>query len=358
MDRIAAQLGLDPVAVRDRNALRAGDTTATGQRLGRDTSARQVLREAVRRSDYRKKRAAWAGTGRGIGLALFFHGAGFTGGGEVKLASRASLALTETGVRILVASTEIGQGTRTMHAQIVADALGLPYRAVEVAPVDTALVPDSGPTVASRTCMIVGKILQGCAVEMKRRLRGLTPRQYLRRHGPLVITRSYEKPAEIQWDEEHYRGDAYGAFAWACNVVELEVDPVTREVRPLRLTAVAEIGKAIHPVLAAGQIEGGSAQGLGFALNEQVIMKDGRMANGQLTNYLIPTTLDTPPIEVTILERPYKHGPFGAKGVGELPIDGPAAAVVNALRHAGFPVEEIPVTPEKLMAGPGSGITG
>jgi len=349
MERIAEQLKIDPVRLRERNALRAGDTTATGQRLGRDTSARQVLREAVRRSGYQRKRKAWAGTGRGIGLSLFFHGAGFTGGGEVKLASQASLELTETGVRILVASTEIGQGTRTMHAQIVAETLGLPYGCVEVAPVDTALVPDSGPTVASRTCMIVGKILQRCALEVKKRLGRLTPRQYLRRHGPLVVTRAYQKPAEIQWDEDHYRGDAYGAFAWACNVVELEVDPLTCEVRPLRLLAVAEIGKAIHPILAAGQIEGGSAQGLGFALGEEVVMKDGRMANAQLTNYLIPTTLDTPALEVVILERPYRHGPFGAKGVGELPIDGPAAAVVNALRHAGFDVRDLPVTPERLM---------
>lgn len=349
MERIAERLGLDPVRLRERNALRAGDTTATGQRLGRDTSARQVLREAVRRTDFRRKRAAWQGTGRGIGLSLFFHGAGFTGGGEVKLASSASLELTETGVRILVGSTEIGQGTRTMHAQIVADTLGLPYDRVEVAPVDTAIVPDSGPTVASRTCMIVGKILQRCAEEVKRRLGRLTPRQYLRRHGPLVVTRRYEKPAEIQWDDETYRGDAYGAFAWSCNVVELEIDPVTFEVRPLRLTAVAEIGKAIHPILAAGQIEGGSAQGLGYALGEEVVMKDGRMANAQLTNYLIPTTLDTPALDVVILERPYRHGPFGAKGVGELPIDGPAAAVVNALRHARFDVRELPVTPEKLM---------
>lgn len=111
-----------------------------------------------------------------------------------------------------------------------------------------------------------------------------------------------------------------------------------------------EIGKAIHPVLAAGQIEGGSAQGLAFALNEEVVMKDGRMANAQLTNYVIPTTLDTPPIDVTILERPYRHGPSGAKGVGEMPIDGPAAAVVNALRMAGFDVRSLPATPERLMA--------
>jgi CO/xanthine dehydrogenase Mo-binding subunit len=350
MDRIATALKLDPVRLRDLNALRPGDTTATGQRLGADCSAREVLREAVRRTGFSKRRKALAGTSRGIGLSLFFHGAGFTGAGETKLASKASLALTERGARILVANTEIGQGTRTMLAQIVADTLGLPYEDIEVNDADTSEVPDSGPTVASRTCMIVGRLLERCALEMRERLGGLTPRSYLRRHGPLVVTKQYEKPPEMHWDETTYRGDAYGSFGWACDVVEVEVDRDTWAVRPIKLTTVHEVGKAIHPTLVAGQIEGGTAQGLGWALLEDVIMHDGRMANHTMTNYIVPTTLDTPDIEIVVLERPYKHGPFGAKGVGEMPIDGPAPAVVNALRHAGFDMREIPATPEKLMS--------
>jgi CO/xanthine dehydrogenase Mo-binding subunit len=352
MERIAEALGMDPVRVREINALRPGDTTATGQRLGRDCSALRVLREAVKRTDFRRRRRALRGTNRGLGLSLFFHGSGFTGGGELKLASKASLALTERGARILVSSTEIGQGTRTMHAQIVADTLGLSYDRIEVNAADTDEVPDSGPTVASRTCMIVGRILQRCAEEMRARLGGLTPRQYLRQHGPLVVTKSYEKPAEISWSDDSYRGDAYGTYGWGCDVVEIEVDRDTWQVRPIAFTTVHEIGKAIHPRLAAGQIEGGSAQGLGYALLEEVVMRDGRMANSQLTNYIIPTTLDAPPIRVVMLENPYRHGPFGAKGVGEMPIDGPAPAVVNALRHAGFDVREIPATPERIMAAP------
>jgi CO/xanthine dehydrogenase Mo-binding subunit len=350
MDRIAAALDLDPVRLRDLNALRPGDTTATGQRLGADCSAREVLREAVRRTGFTKRRKALAGTNRGIGLSLFFHGSGFTGAGETKLASKASLALTQRGARILVANTEIGQGTRTMLAQIVADTLGVPYDDVEVNAADTGEVPDSGPTVASRTCMIVGRLLERCAIEMRERLGGLSPRTYFRRHGHLVVTKQYEKPPEMNWDETTYRGDAYGSFGWACDVVEVEVDRDTWAVRPVKLTTVHEIGKAIHPMLVAGQIEGGTAQGLGWALLEDVVMRDGSMANHTMTNYIVPTTLDTPDMEVVVLERPYKHGPFGAKGVGEMPIDGPAPAVVNALRHAGFDVREIPATPEKLMA--------
>jgi CO/xanthine dehydrogenase Mo-binding subunit len=355
MDRIAERLGIDPVRLRAINALKPGDTTATGQRLGADCSALTVLREAVKRTRFTARRRALASANRtqqprrGIGLSLFFHGSGFTGSGEVKLASKASLALTPGGVRVLVASTEIGQGTRTMHAQIVADALGIPFEAVEVNAADTAEVPDSGPTVASRTCMVVGRLLQRCAEEMKRELGSLSPRQYLRKHGALVITKQYEPPAGISWDDDAYRGDAYGSYGWGCDVVEIEVDPDTWQVTPVRFTTVHEIGRAIHPRLTAGQIEGGSAQGIGYALLEEVVMRDGRMANHQLTNYLIPTTLDTPPIDVVVLENPYPHGPFGAKGVGEMPIDGPAPAVINALRHAGFELSEIPATPERIM---------
>jgi CO/xanthine dehydrogenase Mo-binding subunit len=355
MERIAEALGLDPVTLRERNALRPGDTTATGQRLGDDCSALAVLRTAARRSGFRRKRRACAGTDRGIGLALYYHGSGFTGSGELKLASRATVELTAAGVRVLTSSTEIGQGTRTMHAQIVADAVGVPYEEVEVAQTDTSLVPDSGPTVASRTCMIVGRILERAARRLRDKIGELTPAEYVRRHGPLAVTERYEQPEWIRWDEIDYRGDAYATYAWGCDVAEVALDRDTFTARPLRVTAVVDVGKAIHPALATGQIEGGTAQGLGWGLLERVIMKEGVMANAQLTNYVIPTTLDTPRLDVTLLENPYPGGPFGAKGLGELPIDGPAPALVNALRHLGLDVRSIPADPEAIMeAGCGS----
>ena len=349
MDRIAEALEMDPVELRERNALRPGDATITGGAVGPDGSALQVLREAVRRTNYRAKRNAYRGTKRGIGLALFFHGSGFTGAGETKLASRAALELTPAGVRILAGTVEIGQGQRTTHAQIVAEVLGIPVEQVDVAEPDTAVVPDSGPTVASRTCMIVGGILEQCAHELRQRLGTLSPIEYYRRHGPLLITKQYERPPHLVFDEKTYQGHAYGTYAWACDVAEIEYDADTYAVRPIRFTAVQEIGRAIHPVLARGQIEGGTAQGIGYALLEEVVMRDGAMANAQLTNYLIPTTLDTPRIETVILENPYAHGPFGAKGVGELPIDGPAPAIVNAIRQLGLDIRELPATPEKIM---------
>ena len=349
VDRVAEALGLDPVALRERNALVPGDTMATGQVLGEDATALAVLREAVKRSDFRRKRRAWRGTNRGIGLSLFFHGAGFTGSGEVMLASRAALELVPRGVRILVASTEMGQGARTTLAQIVAETMGLPLERVLVATPDTANVPDSGPTVASRTCMVVGGLLKACAEELVVRLDGLTPSAYLRRHGPLRVTRQYEPPPGVLWDDATYRGDAYATYGWGCDVVEVVLDPVTYEVRPTRVTAVVEIGRAINPLMVAGQVEGATAQGLGYALLEEVVMREGRMANAQLTNYLVPTTLDTPPIDVTILESPCRQGPFGAKGVGEMPMSGPGPAVANAVLHLGLDVRSLPITPEKVL---------
>jgi CO/xanthine dehydrogenase Mo-binding subunit len=164
------------------------------------------------------------------------------------------------------------------------------------------------------------------------------------------VTAQYEKPGEIVWDDATYRGDAYESYGWGCDVVEVHVDPLTWQVTPTAFTTVHEIGRAIHPGLARGQIEGGSAQGIGYAILEDVVMREGRMANNQLTNYIIPTTLDTPHLDVVVLENPYPRGPFGAKGVGEMPIDGPAPAVVNAIRHAGVEISEIPATPEKIMA--------
>jgi CO/xanthine dehydrogenase Mo-binding subunit len=156
----------------------------------------------------------------------------------------------------------------------------------------------------------------------------------------------------LEWNDETYRGSAYGSFGWACDVIEVERDPVTDEIHPTRVTTAHEIGKAIFPLGVRGQIEGGTAQGLGYALTEEVVMRDGAMANAQLTNYIVPTTMDTPPIDVVLVEKPYEHGLFGAKGVGEMPFDGVAPAVVNAIRSLGIDIREVPATPERVMLAP------
>jgi len=349
MDRVADALGMDPARLRLANVLRPGDTMPTGQRMGDDCSAETVLREAMRRSGWTRKRRAWRGTDKGVGLALFCHGGGFTGSGEVRLASEATIETTARGVRVLTAATDMGQGAWTVLAQVVAEALDVPLDEVEVAVPDTEIVPNSGPTVASRTSMVVGSILERGALDLKARLGGLSPDEHFRRHGRIAVTARYEPPPGLSWDEDRYRGDAYATFSWGCDVAEVALDPDTYEVRAKKLLLVQEFGRPLNPVLARGQIEGGTAQGIGWALTEEVVMRDGAMANAQLTNYCIPTTLDTPPLETVIVENPFPYGAFGAKGLGELPMDGPAPAIVNALRHLGLDLRELPATPERVM---------
>jgi CO/xanthine dehydrogenase Mo-binding subunit len=197
--------------------------------------------------------------------------------------------------------------------------------------------------------MVVGRLLQQCAQEVKRRLNGAKPAEYLKAHGPLVVTRTYEQPPDIEWDEATHHGDAYGSFAYGCDVAEVVFDRDTYEVRPTKITAVQEIGKVLNPALAEGQVVGGTVQAVGYALLEDVVMLDGRMANAQMTNYVVPTSVDAPPVDVVLLEQPYRHGPFGAKGLGELPFDGPAPAIVNAIRHLGIDIRSLPATPERLL---------
>ena len=175
-------------------------------------------------------------------------------------------------------------------------------------------------------------------------------RAYVEKHGLFRSLARYEQPANVVWDEEKYSGAAYAAFAWAVYIAEVTVDLATYSVSVDDFVALQEIGKVLHPVLATGQITGGVAQGVGFALFEKVIWDRGRMQNGQMTNYIIPTSADLPPIRVYFEEWGNAHGAFGAKGIGELPMDGPAPAVVNAITDAvGVALNSIPATPEDIF---------
>ncbi|MCI0354376.1 MAG: molybdopterin-dependent oxidoreductase, partial [Acidobacteria bacterium] len=371
MNKVAQAVGLSPDEFRRRNFLRQGESTAVGQVIREKVDLSGLMGRAFALSDYHAKVRDFSrdNPGRrikkGMGFASFMHGAGFTGSGEVMLASIAGVEATPQGrVRVLAASTEMGQGTNTILSQIAADTLGLPYEFVEVAQPDTAAVPNSGPTVASRTVMIVGKLVESAALALKQTLLGSghlpegydaaqferAARLYAEKTGPLRCFSQYQPPPEIHWNEQEYRGDAYGAYAWAVYVAEVSVDTLTCEIQVDDFVALQEVGRVIHPLLAAGQIEGGVAQGVGFALYENVVWQEGRMLNRQMTNYIMPTSADVPRIRVYFEETPYAHGPSGAKGLGELPIDGPAPAVVNAIEHAtGVRMDRIPVTPEVLM---------
>jgi len=367
MDVVAHRLGIDPAELRRRNLLRDGERTATGQVVNDGTDRVAVLERALALADYDKKRAAnkaGGATRRGIGIATFHHGAGFTGSGEVMLSSQVDVAgLPDGRIEVLSANIEMGQGTITVFTALAAARLGLTPDDVVVAEADTARVPNSGPTVASRTSMVVGRLVERACDDLRRRVNtgGRGDGEGLKRAimdwhrahpgGRLVGSATYERPPGIAWDDHTYTGDAYGAFAWAAYVAEVEVDLRTYATRVTDFVAVQEIGKVLHETFARGQVQGGVAQGIGWALLEDCKWQDGAMANAQLTNYLIPTTEDLPPIRVAFLENPYAYGAQGAKGLGELPIDGPAPAVLNAVADAlGVEPTMIPLTPEKLMA--------
>jgi CO/xanthine dehydrogenase Mo-binding subunit len=381
LNRLAEALDISPLEIRRRNVYKPGDSTPTGQVLRDSVAGEEVLERAAEAGEFERLRvrheSARAGradsgtipgsplrTGRerfasGVGLALAWHGAGFTGSGEVKLASVASLELTAEGaISILTASTEMGQGTKTIFPQLVADALGVPYEAVGIAPQDTAFVPDSGPTVASRTAMVVGGLLITAAQRMRAEVEVATGgtfaetyREHARTHGALRVDQRFEPYPGVGFDDVTYRGDAYPAFGWAACVASVDVDLDTGEVHVRDVVAADDIGRVIHPVLAEGQVEGGTLQAVGYATIEEIKLRDGRYLNDRLATYIIPTSLDAPRITTILVEAPFGAAPHGAKGVGELPMDVGAPAVVAAIADAtGAWIADLPASPERILA--------
>ncbi len=360
VNRIAEALGVSPLDLRRRWVYQEGDITPTHQELRESVGGVDVLEAAAEASGFepawREPRANDGQVASGIGIALAWHGAGFTGSGEVHLASVASLELTDTGrIRILTGSTEMGQGTKTIFPQLVADALGVEYDEVEIAPQDTSIVPDSGPTVASRTAMVVGGLLIRAAGRLRLQVEGQTGRPFAESYrdvGPMRVDEQFEPYPGVAFDDETYTGDAYPAYGWACAVARVEVDLDTGEVAVRDCVSADEIGRVIHPVLAEGQVEGGTLQAIGYATIEEIKVADGRYLNDRLATYLIPTALDAPPIRSILVEKPFSGSPHGAKGVGELPMDVAAPAVVAAIHDAtGVWVHDLPATPERILAG-------
>jgi CO/xanthine dehydrogenase Mo-binding subunit len=376
LDRLAQKLGKEPLAFKRAAAMSVGSTTVTGQKLAESVGVDECIERAMAESDYVAKRQAYdrapskgARVRRGIGASVFMHGAGFTGSGERRMKGKVKVDL-ETGgrLRIRTASTDIGQGTETVFRQIAADAAGIPIEKVAFETPCTTNVPDSGPTVASRTVMVVGSIVAKGARMLAEQVRAFAADRGLRTDdgaswataaNALLLHRGeavselveYTPPGENQWDDDAYRGDAYPCYAWGCDIAEVEVDLDTFETRVLGFWAAQDIGKAIHPVMCAGQVEGGTLQAIGWALYEDVVWKDGRIMNPRMTNYVIPTSKDAPPFKTILVEHPFSGGPNGAKGVGELPMDGGAPAIAAAVEQAiGAVCNDLPLLPERLLA--------
>ncbi len=366
MQKLARRRGEDPLALRKRLALRPGDTTATGQRLEFSVGTDEVIAaiEATAGAPPVRDGVNAQGTPvrRGRGVCFYFHGAGFTGSGEQHLAGRAAVAAVGGRFEVRSSSSDMGQGSITIFTQLAAAALGVDATHVTVIDPSTSRVPDSGPTVASRTAMVVGGLVERAARAVRKKLEawaaehGLTgslveaARAYAAAtQAELVETISYEPPPGIQWDDATYTGSAYPVYGWAACLVDVEVDLDSYEVAITRCVQAVDVGKALNPAIVRGQIEGGTLQALGWAVLENVVYKEGKVANANMTNCIVPTFADAPELETILVEVPYPFGPSGAKGVGEIPMDGPAAAVANAVEDAlGCAFDALPISPEAV----------
>jgi CO/xanthine dehydrogenase Mo-binding subunit len=236
---------------------------------------------------------------------------------------------------------EIGQGVDTTHRKIVADTLGIPYTDVVLVNTDTDRTPDSGPTCASRSASVVGYLIQEAAKKLAARMD---------EPGEIEVLQEYAHPDEVTWDPVQLQGDAYPAYSWGVNCVEVEVDPVTMEVTTTGIWATYDIGRALDALVVQGQIDGGMIQGLGYGHIEKMESADGRFLQVTMADYAIPTSLDYPRVASALVGNPYRNGPSGAKGAGEVVLDGAAPAFALAVQRAlDTNLYRIPVTPEYLQ---------
>ena len=349
MDHIARDLGVESLAFKEAHLSKEGDLTSTSGRYHFPVPLPAMIREIDDAFDYRKKRAeyALAQTGRyrrGIGMSLVFHGAGFTGSGERDMIKAvAKLRKYRNGsVEILASNGEIGQGVRTTFSKIVARELDIPLEQVICDYPDTARVPDSGPTVASRSLMIVGELL--------RRAAGKLRTEWVDGEEQEVEEHYREPGFMIPFDLDRFHGDAYPTYVWAVSAIEVEIDTFTGIARVLGAYGDFDVGTPIDRNIIVGQMEGGFLQGIGYSSMEKMDTDaGGRIRNNSLTDYLIPTAMDVPNLKCMLHVEEFPDGPYGAKGAGELPLVGAPAAYLEAveqalgektLRHVPFTAED------------------
>ena len=376
MDRLALDLGIDRLDIRRRNALLDGDRTVCGQQLHGVGIAECLDALAPAWEEAGPRIAAFnaehSTVKRGLGVASCWYGCGNT---ALPNPSTVRLGITGDGRLILhQGATDIGQGSNTVITQICADALGMPLADFELVGPDTALTPDCGKTSASRQTFITGKAAELSGRRLRAdilRLSNMSEEATIRLDGAAIVisdgsaTRRIEL-AEMPADEfgyvlraeesfdpptvpldENGQGTPYAVYGYGAQVAEIEVDLQLGTVKVIRITAAHDLGRVINPLLAAGQIEGGIAQGLGMALMEEYI--PGRTEN--LHDYLIPSAGDMPVVDTIFIEKPDPVGPMGAKGLGEHVLIPTAPAILNAIRDAsGAEIDQLPALPHRVLA--------
>ncbi|MBN2406253.1 MAG: xanthine dehydrogenase family protein [Elusimicrobia bacterium] len=383
MDELAEKLDMDPVELRKRNILKTGSRTSTGQVIGESCGLEETLIKAAEKINFKQHFGRDKGIRKkGMGISTTFYGVGLGAEGEYFAKAGAQVYVKEDGsVIVAIGNVEMGQGSNTVFNRICADTLGCPYESVEVLQPDTTRVPDSGPTVASRSTMVGGRAVLDAARQVCDTFRkvaadklGVKPfdievdavdSRYRCSRGEMsyfeVVNEAYrrrEKVAAQGWyrvegctfDQETGQGNPYSVYTYSANACEVEVDTETGQVTVTKFAAAHDIGKAIHMISAEGQIQGGTVQAIGYALHENLVLENGRILNPSLTGYTVPTSLDACDVIPIIVEHPHGEGPFGAKGLGEPPMIGSAAAILNAIYDAtGIRFRHTPCLPEDIV---------
>ncbi|HEX38360.1 MAG TPA: aldehyde oxidase [Candidatus Cloacimonetes bacterium] len=370
IEKIAHSLSEPVWDIKKRNLLSMGDVLPTGQPIDYSFGLPQCIEKVLISSKYFEKLKEFSdynknsnGILKGVGISLAAHGAGFTGVGENTIQAIAEMeVLTEGKVVIKTANTEMGQGVDTAYKIIVSKRLNIPFEDIVIEEKNTSKVPNSGPTVASRSTMIVGKLLVDNCDKILEKLdlsaREHTPDEFkqkalsfVEKNGNIVVRTQYKHPDFISFDEKTYKGYGYPVYSWSANVAEIEIDLTSYQVEVKKFYTAHDVGKTINRQQSEGQIQGGVLQGIGYGIYEEMRIKDGEIENRGFRDYIIPTIKDIPKVHVDIVEDEYFNGPFGAKALGELPLVGAAPAVASAVSFAmKKPVKKIPLTPEVIAS--------
>ncbi|NQU68677.1 MAG: xanthine dehydrogenase family protein [Candidatus Marinimicrobia bacterium] len=385
MDIVANKLGMDPIEFRLINIIRSGDSTITGQELVTSVSAEETIvqaRDAAYWTDIRSKSTPDSRYITGMGIAVTHYGNCLGAAGWHMDGSGASVRIREDGqIDVAFGLVEMGQGALTAVAQMTAEALGVDISRINVLPTRSDRLPDSGPSVASRNVVMTGRAIQDAVskltppilkaasdmmdfptglLELKNDqiIDGQTGNsisfddvlQYMFTHNIPTQSEGWWHVPPLKFDPQTGLGEAYFTYSYATHLAKVRVDTVTGLVFVDKIWAAHDVGKAINPAGIEGQVEGGIAQGIGWALTENFRYDQGKVITPGLTTYLLPTAGDIPEIKTIIIENPAPDGPWGAKGIGEPSIIPTAAAIANAVSHAlGAPINDLPITPENVL---------
>lgn len=364
-DDVAHQIGMDPIEFRRKNMLHVGDKLTSGQILRESVGFEEVLDRVKKEIDFDKLKTVLKKTGRyrdGVGFSVCHYGVGLGANGGPNNHSSANVVVAVDGsVSIAVGTTEIGQGMTTVLSQIASEILRCPFDRVYLADSDTAQVPDSGPTVASRTTLMAGNAVRNACEKIRARMDEFIGDREMSWSESVMAcwigsvhmaAQGYSgSNIKLSFDNETGHGDAYEIYTWCANAAHVTVDTWTGEIKINKFISGQDIGRAINPALVEGQIQGGALQGIGYALMEEYKLDKGRILNNNLSTYIVPTSMDVPEIVPVIVEHNYSFGPFGAKGFGETPLVPAAPAIVNAIADAvGVRIKHLPATPERVWA--------